>query len=72
MVLIGISLISLNFNYAIASDDDGDGIDDDLEDLNKRNITIEIEANQIQIESSLRSGDRIDEIQMKKYKSRPI
>jgi len=64
MFLIGISLISLNFNYAIASDDDDDGIDDDFEDLNKRNIIVEIEANQIQIESSLRSGDQIDEIQL--------
>jgi len=65
MILIGISLLSLNFNYAAASDDDEDGIDDDFEDLNKRDISIEIEASQIQIESSLRSGDRIDEIQMK-------
>ncbi len=65
MILIGISLMSLNFNYATASDDDDDGIDDDLEDLNKRNITIEIEADQIQIESSLRSGNQIDEIQLK-------
>lgn len=63
--LIGISLISLNFNYAAASDDDEDGIDDDFEDLNKRNISLEIEANQIQIESSLRSGNQIDEIQLK-------
>ena len=65
MILIGISLISLNFNYATASDDDDDGVDDDFEDLNKRDISIEIEASQIQIESSLRSGDRIDEIQLK-------
>jgi len=65
MILIGISLMSLNFNYATASDDDNDGIDDDLEDLNKRNISIEIEADQIQIESSLRSGNQIDEIQLK-------
>lgn len=65
MILIGISLISLNFNFAAASDDDDDGIDDDFEDLNKRDISIEIEANQIQIESFLRRGDRIDEIQLK-------
>jgi hypothetical protein len=65
IILIGISLISLNFNYATASDDDDDGIDDDFEDLNKRNIIIEIETDQIQIESSLRSGDQIDEIQLK-------
>jgi hypothetical protein len=65
IILIGISLISLNFNYATASDDDDDGIDDDFEDLNKRNISIEIETDQIQIESSLRSGDQIDGIQIK-------
>lgn len=65
MILIGISLLSLNFSYAAASDDDDDGIDDDFEDLNKRDISIEIETSQIQIESSLRSGDRIDEIQLK-------
>jgi len=65
MILIGISLLSLNFNFAVASDDDDVGVDDDFEDLNKRDISIEIEASQIQIESSLRSGDRIDEIQLK-------
>jgi len=65
MILIGISLLSLNFNYVIASDDDDDGIDDEFEELNKRDISLEIEANQIQIESSLRSGDQIDEIQLK-------
>jgi len=65
MILVGISLISLNFNFATASDDDDDGIDDEFEDLNKRDISIEVEASQVQIESSLRSGDRIDEIQLK-------
>ena len=65
MILIGITLLSLNISFAAASDDDDDGIDDDFEDLNKRNINIEVETNQIQIESSLRSGNRIDEIQLK-------
>lgn len=64
-ILIGIALLSLNNNFVIASDDDDDGIDDDFEELNKRNISLEIEENQIQIESSLRSGDQIDEIQLK-------
>ena len=36
-------LISLNLNFVIASDDDDDGVDDEFEDLNKRNIEIEIE-----------------------------
>ena len=64
-ILIGIALFSLSINFVIASDDDDDGIDDDLEDLNKRDICIEIEENQIQIESSLRNGEQIDEIQLK-------
>lgn len=65
ILLIGIALISLNFNYVIASDDDEDGIEDEFEELNKRDIQIEIEADQIQIESSLRSGDIKDKIQLK-------
>jgi len=63
--LIGIALISLIFNYVIASDNDEDGIEDEFEELNKRDIDIEIEADKIQIESSLRSGDIKDEIQLK-------
>jgi len=63
--LIGIALLSLNFNYVIASDDDEDGVEDEFEELNKRNVSIEIEAEQIQIESSLRNGDVKDEIQLK-------
>ncbi|KKM18626.1 hypothetical protein LCGC14_1663790 [marine sediment metagenome] len=46
-------------------DDDNDGIDDDFEELNKRNIEFEISDNEIQIESHLRNGENIDEIQIK-------
>jgi hypothetical protein len=63
--LIGIALLSLNFNFVIASDDDEDGVDDEFEDLNKRNVSIEIEVDKIQIESSLRNGDVKDEIGLK-------
>lgn len=63
--LIGFTLLSFNIKVTVASDDDDDGIDDDFENLNKRDISIEIEANQTQIESSLRSGEKKDEIQLK-------
>ncbi|MHA2288162.1 MAG: hypothetical protein ACXABG_05195 [Promethearchaeota archaeon] len=65
ITFIGMLLISLNFSLASASDDDDDGIDDDFEELNKRDIVIEIEADKIQIESSLRNGASKDSIQLK-------
>jgi len=63
--LIGFTLLSFNIKVTLASDDDDDSIDDDFEELNKRDITIEIEENQTQIESSLRRGEQKDEIQLK-------
>ncbi len=56
--------ISLNLNIVIASDDDDDGVDDEFEDLNKRTIEVEIEADKIQIESILRNGASKDSIQL--------
>jgi len=63
--LIGFTLLSFKIKVTFASDDDDDSIDDDFEELNKRDITIEIEENQTQIESSLRRGEQKDEIQLK-------
>jgi len=68
--LIGIALLSIliltsTSNLVSASDDDGDGIDDDFEESHKRDISIEFEPNQIQIESSMRNGVKKDEIQLK-------
>jgi len=57
--------LHFNSKFVSASDDDGDGIDDDFEEDNKRNIEIAISDNEIQIESNLRSGDKIDDIQLK-------
>jgi len=65
IMFLGITIFSLNFNHVTATDNDGDDIDDEFEELNKRNISLEIEVDQIQIESSLRSGDQKDEIQLK-------
>jgi len=63
--ILAILMFSFNSNFVSASDDDDDGIDDDFEELNKRNIEIDISDNEIQIESHLRSGDNIDSIQLK-------
>lgn len=65
IVLIGIILSNISFYFALASDDDNDGIDDEFEKLNKRDIEIEIEADKVQIQSFLRTGDQKDEIQFK-------
>jgi hypothetical protein len=65
ILLIGLTFFSFNINETIASDDDDDGIEDDFEDINKRDINVEIEANETQIESSLRSGEKKDSIQLK-------
>ncbi|KKL47002.1 hypothetical protein LCGC14_2339910, partial [marine sediment metagenome] len=62
---LAILILSFNSKFVSASDDDGDGIDDDFEEDNKRNIEIAISDNEIQIESNLRSGDKIDDIQLK-------
>jgi len=62
---LAISILSFNSKFVSASDDDDDGIDDDFEDLNKRNIEFEINDDEIQIESRRRSGDKIDDIQLK-------
>ena len=63
--LIGLTFLSFSIKDIVASDDDDDGVDDEFEDLNKRDISVEIEANQTQIESSLRSGEQKDDIQLK-------
>ena len=62
---VAILMFSFNSKFVSASDEDDDGIDDDFEEDNKRNIEIEISDNEIQIESNLRSGEIIDDIQLK-------
>ena len=66
--ILSLFLFSLLFfnsiiGFSIASDDDGDGVDDDFEEKNKRNIEIEFEEDKIEIESILRNGDTVDEIE---------
>lgn len=60
LLVLLISSISINLVYA--SDDDDDGIDDEFEELNFRDVEITFETNETEIESLLRNGDQIDEI----------
>ncbi|MFX1324026.1 MAG: hypothetical protein ACFE8N_03655, partial [Promethearchaeota archaeon] len=53
---------SLRFSITLATDEDDDGIDDIIENLNKRNISIEFLENETRVESILRSGSKIDEL----------
>ncbi|MFW9782470.1 MAG: hypothetical protein ACFFFB_09330 [Candidatus Heimdallarchaeota archaeon] len=52
MFLLGLLMVSISSGFTAAKgDSDDDGIDDNLEALNKREINIAIEANEISIES---------------------
>ncbi|MFX1281640.1 MAG: hypothetical protein ACFFA3_19980 [Promethearchaeota archaeon] len=55
-------IISVNANSVLASDNDDDGIDDKIEELNFRDIEISFDTNETEVESMLRSGKKIDEI----------
>lgn len=63
--LLGILLISSGDLIVAESDDDSDGIDDGFEEKHKRNIGVEFGLNEITVQSQLRNGDTIDEIEMK-------
>jgi len=64
MLFLGILILTSASILVSAIDDDDDGINDEFEELHKRDIDIEFVSNQVQIESSLRSGNQIDEIQL--------
>ena len=62
--LIGFLFLSFNCGFIIASgDDDNDGIDDNFEEINKRDIEMEITENEAQIKSIRRSDIKKDEIE---------
>ncbi|MHA1986457.1 MAG: hypothetical protein ACW98D_07460 [Promethearchaeota archaeon] len=63
--LLATLLITSVDLVAAESDDDGDGIDDDFEEENKRDIGVELGINEIKIESHLRNGNIVDEIELK-------
>jgi len=65
ILLLGVLLLTSTSSLVAATDDDGDGIDDDVEEEHKRDIEIQIEPGEYQIESVLRSGAQKDEIKLK-------
>ncbi|MHA1479143.1 MAG: hypothetical protein ACTSPU_13195 [Promethearchaeota archaeon] len=65
IVLLSVLLLTSTSNLVAATDDDGDGIDDDVEEQHKRDIEIQVEPGEYQIESVLRNGEQKDEIKLK-------
>ncbi|MHA1988239.1 MAG: hypothetical protein ACW98D_16510 [Promethearchaeota archaeon] len=54
--ILGIFIFSLSFGFVAATDDDGDGVEDEFEDEKTRNVSITIEDGKIEIESVLRAN----------------
>ncbi|MFX1281641.1 MAG: hypothetical protein ACFFA3_19985 [Promethearchaeota archaeon] len=70
VILVPIFILSTSIGVSVATDNDDDGVDDDYEDSEKRDIQIEIDTGQIEIQSKLRQGSTINEIEMQvKYDS---
>jgi len=68
--LLGVLILTSTSSLVAATDDDDDGIDDDFEESHKRDIEIQFEPNEIQIESTLRNGAQKDQIKLKiRYES---
>ena len=65
IVLLGILVLTSASSLVSATDDDDDGVDDDIEESHKRNVEIQFEPGEIQIESTLRNGARHDQIKLK-------
>jgi hypothetical protein len=65
LLFLGILIITSASSLVSATDDDDDGVDDDFEESHKRNVEIQFEPGEIQIESTLRNGARQDQIKLK-------
>ncbi|MFX1321701.1 MAG: hypothetical protein ACFFAQ_08655 [Promethearchaeota archaeon] len=63
-LFLGFLIFNSIIGICVASDDDSDGVDDDFEELNKRNIDIEFDHDEVEIESTLRDGETVDEIEI--------
>lgn len=63
-LLLVTIVFSINTNLVFASDEDDDGIDDEFEESNFRNVEISFGENETEIESILRNGDQIDNIEV--------
>jgi hypothetical protein len=63
--LLGILLITSIGSVVAESDNDSDGVDDVFEEANKRDIGVEFGINEIKVESHLRNGNTVNEIELK-------
>lgn len=63
--ILGFLIISPSFGFVAATDDDGDGIDDETEESFKRDVEIEFGPDEFKISSHLRNGAPVDEIALK-------
>ncbi len=60
--ILGIVLFNLGIVTVIASDDDSDGVDDEYETVNNRNIEINFSSSEFEVESILRTGKHRDKV----------
>ena len=63
ILLFSLLIFQSGTDTAIAHDDDDDGVDDDFEGLNERNIIVKEEDGGYEIETILKAGSSIDEIE---------
>ncbi|MBY8992534.1 MAG: hypothetical protein KGD58_17445 [Candidatus Lokiarchaeota archaeon] len=63
LLLVAI-IFSVSTNSVLASDEDDDDIDDEFEKLNIRDVEISFGENETEIESILRNGNQLDEIEV--------
>lgn len=63
ILLVSVLIFQSRTDTAIAHDDDDDGVDDDFERTNERNIIVKEEHGGYEIETILRAGSSIDEIE---------
>jgi len=70
VLLVSVFILSTSIGVSVATDDDDDGVDDEFEESEKRDVQVEIDTGQIEIESKLRQGSTVDEIELHvEYKS---
>lgn len=64
LVLLGVVFINFTSVFAIAFDEDDDGIDDRFEEKNQRKIEIDVTGNETRIESIRKSNETKDHIRV--------
>lgn len=65
IIVLGTIIFNLSLIMVIASDDDSDGVEDEFENLNTRNITIDFSEDEFEVQSILRSGTLKDNIRFR-------